>query len=213
MEGKIIEWELSYDDALEAVEAIGIVDEPAIETNFKFGTKKKFEVNDGNFADLLFFEALQEANKKSRTFEVPEERYSQLRKDMIVVGPAMIPDDLILRVDEQGEPFWVYFSEQSVRNASQAYLKHKNTESFNLAHDASRPAIGTVLVENWIVEDSANDKSNYFGYNLPRGTWMISLKFDEQALYDEYIVSGELKGFSVELGEVNERVVFTSQGG
>ena len=211
MEGaKIYEWELTYDDAAEAVEAIGIVDDPAIEVNFKFASKKKLEITEDNFAELLFFDGLQKEQKSSRLFEVPEERLLQLKKDRIVVGPAMIPNDLILRTDEEGEPFFIFFSEQSVRNASQAFQKHQNTESFNLNHDASQPATGSVLVETWIVEDSNNDKSNYFGYNLPRGTWMISLKFDDASLYENYILSGQLRGFSVELGEVAERVIFNN---
>ena len=211
MDAKIFEWELTYDNAMEAVEAIGIVDEPAIEVDFKFASEKKFTVNEGNFAELLLFEALQEKQKESRTFEVPEERLSQLRRDKVILGPAMIPNDLILRSDEDGEPFWIFFSEKSVRSASQAFLKHQNTESFNLNHDSDAPATGSVLVETWIIEDPENDKSNYFGYNLPKGTWMISLKFDNPELYERYIVSGELKGFSVELGSVAERVIFNSE--
>ena len=209
MEAKIFEWELEYDDALEAVEAIGIVDEPAIEVDFKFG-KNKIKITEDNFGDLMFFEALQDGMKEARTFEVPVDRLAQLRRNRMIVGPIMIPDDLIPRIDDEGNPFWVFFSERSVRNASQAFQKHQNTEAFNLNHDASQPATGSVLVETWIVEDSNNDKSNYFGYNLPRGTWMGAVRFDDETVYNNYILSGELKGFSVELGEVAERVIFNN---
>jgi hypothetical protein len=52
-------------------------------------------------------------------------------------------------------------------------------------------------VESWIVEDSKNDKSNLYGYELPKGTWFVSMRVNNDEVW-ERIKSGELKGLSIE---------------
>ena len=57
---------------------------------------------------------------------------------------------------------------------------------------------GLTLVESWIVEDKGNDKSNMFGMDLPLGTWVGSIKVDNDKIWNDYVKTGKVKGFSIE---------------
>jgi hypothetical protein len=41
------------------------------------------------------------------------------------------------------------------------------------------------------------DKSRLYGYNLPKGTWMVSMKINNNELWQK-VKDGELKGLSIE---------------
>jgi len=53
------------------------------------------------------------------------------------------------------------------------------------------------VVESWIVEGE-KDKSRHYGMDVPLGTWMVSMKVDNDEIWNEYIKTGAVKGFSVE---------------
>jgi hypothetical protein len=89
----------------------------------------------------------------------------------------------------------VYFTADTVRKAAEAYMKHHNTNNATLQHEEKVTGVHTV--ESWIVEDSKNDKSNLYGYELPKGTWFVSMRVNNDEVW-ERIKSGELKGLSIE---------------
>jgi len=68
--------------------------------------------------------------------------------------------------------------------------KHKN---FNLMHDQNQKIEATV-VESWIIQDSELDKAKALGFDLPAGTWMVSVKPKDKTL----IENEKYKGFSIE---------------
>jgi hypothetical protein len=56
---------------------------------------------------------------------------------------------------------------------------------------------GMSVVESWIIEDEKQDKSAKYGFNLPKGTWMISMKVNNDEIWKK-VKDGEVKGFSIE---------------
>ena len=75
-------------------------------------------------------------------------------------------------------------------------MKDKIIDRVNLEHNSS-DRVGAYLVETWVKEDD-DDKSKKYGYNLPKGTWFGIYKVDDQEIWEGYIKSGLVKGFSVE---------------
>ena len=57
---------------------------------------------------------------------------------------------------------------------------------------------GLSLVESWIVDDPKMDKSNKYGFNVPSGTWMGSIKVNNDEVWKDYVKTGKVKGFSIE---------------
>jgi len=112
----------------------------------------------------------------------------------IVLGPVLIPDKPIYRRKDD-EEFFVYFSKETIRRAMELYFIAGNQANATLEHQA--PVKGTTLVESWIVEGD-KDKSRHYGMNMPRGTWMASMKIDDETLWNEWVKGGKVKGFSIE---------------
>jgi hypothetical protein len=56
---------------------------------------------------------------------------------------------------------------------------------------------GMSVVESWIIEDEKTDKSRLYNFNLPKGTWMISMKVNNDDVWKK-VKDGEVKGFSIE---------------
>ena len=54
------------------------------------------------------------------------------------------------------------------------------------------------IVESWIVEDEVHDKSRKFGMEVPVGTWMVSMKVEDDSVWNDYVKTGKVKGFSIE---------------
>ena len=57
---------------------------------------------------------------------------------------------------------------------------------------------GLTLVESWIVEDKAKDKTALYGLDVPVGTWMGSVKVNNEDVWNEYVKTNKVKGFSIE---------------
>ena len=123
-------------------------------------------------------------------------KFAEVSKEKkILMGAALIPDRPIYRNDN-GKEYEVFFSEDTVRKASQLFLKTHRQDSANLEHD--KKLEGLTVVESWIVEDTEKDKSSLYGFSYPKGTWVISMKVDNDDVWEDYVKTGKVKGFSIE---------------
>ena len=115
---------------------------------------------------------------------------------MILVGPAMVPNISIPRIDEDGEKYFVRFSPETIKEICMKYFKEARTNDVNTDHEENEA--GAYIFESWIVEDPETDKANtIYGYNVPEGTWMVTMKVDNKETWAR-IKAGELRGFSIE---------------
>ncbi len=115
---------------------------------------------------------------------------------MIITGPSMVPDMLIPRRDSDGNTFHVFFSKDTIKDISKKFLEESKHNNTDINHDADVVQENTLL-ESWIVEDPTMDKSTALGFDVPKGTWMVSYRVNNQETWEK-IKSGELTGFSVE---------------
>lgn len=154
------------------VNIMSFVDQPAMEMNYLFFNKNA-EANISNFE-------LAVAQKDKR----------------IVVGPALIPNKHINRFDKsKQQEFFVYFSEDTVRKASEKFLRTSSHVNSNVQHSIAVDE--AFAVESWLVENPEMDKAKHFGFDVPKGTWMVSYKILNDGLWN-LIKNGELNGFSIE---------------
>ena len=123
----------------------------------------------------------------------------------ILMGLVLQPEQLIYRVDEDGNEFEMFFSAETIKDFSQNFFQSGFQLNSKLEHD--EPIEGVTFVESWLVENPKVDKSAAFGLEYPKGSWLVSMKVDNDDIWNNYIKTGELKGFSidgmVELEEVN----------
>jgi hypothetical protein len=113
----------------------------------------------------------------------------------ILMGPALVPDKQIYRKnDKTKDEYYIYFSKATIRKASELFLMNANQNNSTLEH--SQKLKGMSVVESWIIEGK-NDKSKNYGFDLPKGTWMISMKVNNDEIWNK-VKLGEVKGFSIE---------------
>lgn len=113
----------------------------------------------------------------------------------ILMGPALIPNKMIYRKDGERE-YNVYFSKETIERTSQLFFKNGHQGQSTLEHEMEIK--GLTVVESWIVADSEKDKSSVYNMNMPVGTWMVSVKVDNDEIWDDYVKNGKVKGFSIE---------------
>lgn len=127
----------------------------------------------------------------------------------LVVGPAMIPDKMIIRRNEiTGDIYYVYFTAETIKKLQQKFMMEKLLDKTNIEHQR-RFLKNVDVVESWIVEDEEKDKQQVFGMSYPKGTWMISMKVNDDDTWSR-VKDGKLKGFSVQ-GYFLEKAKFSSQ--
>jgi hypothetical protein len=162
---KLIELILDETMLLTGIDAISLVEHPAIEEDFIALNSQKREVF-----------AMQNQEKQ------------------LLMGAALIPDKPIYRADGENE-YYVYFSKDTIRKAMELFFKNGYQNNATIEHDYD--VKGTTIVESWIIEDATLDKSRAYGLDLPVGTWMVSMKIENDALWQR-VKGGEFRGFSIE---------------
>jgi len=161
---KIIELVIDEKEDLSGVEAISIVEFPAIEENFI---------------------AL---NQQIQLAKVDDDK-------RILMGAALIPNKNIYRRNGEDE-YYIFFSENTVKKASELFLMNSNQNNATLEHEKKINDLS--VVESWIVEDTEMDKSKKYGLNAAVGTWMVSMKVNNDAIWTDFVKTGKVKGFSIE---------------
>jgi len=160
----IVELFIDEEDEVSGIEAVSIVESPAIESDFIALKNQEFK-----FAEV---------NKEKR----------------ILMGAALIPNKPIYRKNEDNE-YYIYFSKATVRKASELFFIRGNQNNSTLEHQM--PLTGLTAVESWIVEDE-KDKTRFYDLDVPIGTWMLSMKVHNDDVWNDYVKSGKVKGFSIE---------------
>jgi hypothetical protein len=125
--------------------------------------------------------------------------FAALKEKQMLMGPLMTPMKLIPRKDEKtGEEYKVYFTADTIEKIAYKMMEDKLTDSVNIEHDGAKRVDGVYLVETWIVKDPENDKSVLYGYKPVIGQWFGIYKIRDGRVWNEFIKTGKVKGFSVE---------------
>ena len=162
---RIIELILDEEQEEAGVEAISIVESPAIEEDFV-------------------------------ALKSDEIKLAEISKDKkLLMGALLVPNKPIYRKSGK-EEYYIYFSKDTISKASQLYLKNGNQNNSTLEHQ--HELNGLTLVESWIVEDTEKDKSRLYNMNVPVGTWMGTVKVNNDEVWNEYVKTNKVKGFSIE---------------
>lgn len=164
------------DDGTQGIRLVSLVKDPAIEVKGMYFNKE----------------------------EAKDYAFKSVEDKQIVVGPAMIPNKKILRKDEDGNMYWVYFTPETIKQMVAKFNSENNNKSINVDH--SNKMVNGFILSNWIVEDPTYDKSRYYGFNLPVGSWFIEVKIDDKEFWLNEIKDLGKYGFSIE-GLMGQKLV------
>lgn len=162
---KTIELYIDEENEFSGIEAISVVENPAIEEEFIALKKQAIK--------------LAQVDKEKR----------------ILMGAALVPNKKIYRSNGKDE-YNIFFSEATVRKASELFLSRGKQNNSTLEHEVKLS--GLSVVESWIIEDKKKDKSRKYGFSLPIGTWMVSVKVNNDEIWNDFVKEGKVKGFSIE---------------
>lgn len=173
-------YEISFDENEDlGMTAISFVDYPAICNNFVYFGKGEQENRPALYLNKVKHE---------------------------VVSPILIPNQLILRISETGEKYYIRWSKETIERVAKQYLLNQYNNNFSVMHSWFETGgnyedsliNGVYMLEMWTIDDARNDRANkVYGYHLPEGTLMVHLKIHNRNLWQK-IVSGEVKGLSIE---------------
>jgi hypothetical protein len=123
-----------------------------------------------------------------------------------LMGLVLEPNKPIYR-NQGGEEFNIVFDAETIKELSHNFFKSNSHSNSTIEHSVKDKIEGVTFVESWIVENPENDKSNAFGFTYPKGSWMATMKVDSDEVWNEYVKTGKVQGFSIDamlsLEEVN----------
>lgn len=163
-------YDVVLNDGEKGVYSISVVEDPAME---------------GMFLALSKDHKVQQPIKLAEVN--PEKR--------ILMGLALEPDKKIYR-NMDGEEFFIQFSKETIEKAAHLFLSNGYQNQSSLEHQLELK--GLSVVESWIIEDDVNDKSRKYGLDHPVGSWMVSMKVNDDTLWNDFVKTGLIKGFSID---------------
>ena len=171
---------------------------------FNFALMKRFELKKKDWLDSSVFRiALVEspAIETDFIFLSKEDKPIQLSvqdEKRMIYSPVLIPDKVIPRVSDSGDPYEIYFSGETIEDIAKDYMLKKVTlGEWNSEHNENQKLEGVDVVENWIVENPLNDKATELGFKVPAKTWMQGTYISNDDVWAK-IKNGTYKGISVE---------------
>ena len=166
---KIVELIISEEEKkdMDGVFAISLVEDPAIEE---------------------FWVALNKQKQQIQFKKVDEDK-------RLLIAPALVPNKQIFRIAEDGSDYHVFFSKETIKKASELYMKRNHLQSATYEHE--KEIDGLCVVESWIKEFEI-DKSVKYGFeHCPVGTWFVTMRVDNDEIWQK-VKNGEVLGFSIE---------------
>jgi hypothetical protein len=166
---KLIELIIDETMELSGIDAISIVENPAIEENWIALNKQ----------------------------EVKEYKFAEVDKEKkIIMGALLVPDKPIYRRDETLGEYNIFFSKDTIRKCMELFFQNGNQSNATFEHIET--ISGLTLVESWIVEDENMDKTKLYELNVPLGSWVGTMKVNNDVIWNDFIKTGKVKGFSIE---------------
>ena len=151
--------------------------------------------NKGVYSVSLVEEPAMEGDFIALSKETKVELKTVDEEQRILIGLVLEPNKDIYR-NQGGEEFNLRFSEETIKDLSHNFFKQGYQTNSSIEH--ADEVTGVSFVESWIVEDSAIDKSANFGFSYPKGSWVATMKVDDESVWKDYVKTGLVKGFSID---------------
>lgn len=156
------------DEDITGIDAISLVDMPAVEKNF-----------------LCFSEEKQPVKMK---FD---------NSKHIITGVVCLADTPIYRYNERMGEYYVVFTKETIEKMVEKFAKMDLFKSVNLQHDDEQFVDGIYMIESYITNKERGINPIEFA-EIPDGSWICSYKVENEALWGEIINGNKLNGFSLQ---------------
>lgn len=127
----------------------------------------------------------------------------------ILLGAVLIPNQPIYR-NQDGHEFNIVFPAETIKQVQQNFSRQGYQNNSTIEHSGDN-LDDVTFVETWIKEDEVHDKSVHYGFNEPVGTWFAAMKVNNEDIWNNYVKTGKVKGFSIDGVFDMERVNLKSE--
>lgn len=119
------------------------------------------------------------------------------KKDVerIITGPVMVAETPIYRYSPEIGEYFVKFSKKTVFDMMKKYFKDERIHKVNEQHNSKRKVKDVYMVESYIINERT--RSEMFK-DLKDGTWMASFFVEDEKYWNDVVMKGDFKGFSLE---------------
>ena len=114
----------------------------------------------------------------------------------ILLGAVLIPNQPIYR-NQDGHEFNIVFPAETIKQVQQNFSRQGYQNNSTIEHSGDNVQDVT-FVETWIKMDEVHDKSVHYGFNEPVGTWFAAMKVNNDEIWNDYVKTGKVKGFSID---------------
>jgi len=114
----------------------------------------------------------------------------------ILLGAVLIPNKPIYR-KQDGKEFTITFPKKTIQLTMENFFKKGYQNNSTLEHNEKLKLQDVTFVESWIKESEV-DKSVHYGFNEPNGTWFASMKVNNDEVWNDFVKTGKVKGFSID---------------
>ena len=114
----------------------------------------------------------------------------------ILMGAILIPNQPIYR-NQDGHEFNIVFPKETIKQVQQNFSIKGYQNNSTIEHSGTNIPDVT-FVESWIKEDEVHDKSVHYGFSEEVGTWFGLMKVNNDSIWNDYIKTGKVKGFSID---------------
>lgn len=134
----------------------------------------------------------------------------------ILIGLVLEPNKPIYRNDPEKGEFNLVFEEDTITQLAYSFFKNNQHSNSTIEH-SGRLIDGVTFVESWQIENPKMDKSVNFGLEYPKGSWMVTMKVDNDSIWENYVKTGKVQGFSIdalielELVNLNKQINMNEQ--
>ena len=140
-------------------------------------------------------------------------RFAADKERQLVMGAFMVANMPIYRRDVQMGEYYVVFDKEEIYKIVQKFFRNNMTSNFNIMHDGVK-VDGVYMIESFIIDESRGVRAPETFKDLSEGSWLGTVKIDNPDIWNAFINTGELKGFSIEglfkyeqIGENDEAVL------
>lgn len=162
-------YKITIDDDLElGMNAISLVDFPAVERNF-----------------IAFKE-----EKKPQLLNFNEAKH-------IISGVVALADTPIYRYHPGMGEYYVVFDKDVIRKMVERYSKNNLFNSINFQHNDNDTTDKLVLIESYFVDEERGISPKDFG-DLTDGSWICSFYVEDEELWKRILNDDTLQGFSLQ---------------
>lgn len=159
---------IKIDDSIEGINAISLVQSPAVEKDF-----------------LCF-----SSEEKPVCMKFDNSKH-------IITGVVCLADTPIYRYSEDMGEYYVVFTKETIEKMVEKFAKNGLFTSVNLQHDDNMFVDGVYMVESYITNKERGINPMEFN-DIPDGSWICSYKVDNENLWNEIINGDKLNGFSLQ---------------